>query len=533
MGRRRKNKKPDVVIVKAKYVAMIELLTISIVGITTAVLAYAGRLSADAVAAIFGIMLLYAFGRTNGTWKNPVSALADVPDKVRLWRLVHDPGLFARTVLGFAPYPYQAEFLEAIKSVKRAVLCWGRQTGKTTVVAAASIWFAFTHPGTGITPATVLIVSKGLRQSIIMFRTIKRMIHSNPLLERSISYETRTCIELSNHAQIIVLPCGHDGSAIRGPSVHLLIVDEAAFMKESIIQEVCFPMLATTDGSLFMLSTPYGKKHIFYRSFVNPNYWKRQISATECPGITKEFLEQQEIELGRMKFRQEYLAEFIDDSSSWLPQDLIRDVVDDYRMIPEQAVITGKVETGKKYLHDVGVDFGKKGDHSVIVVWRREKWQDGSEKHRLVFRKEFPLAEPEEYKKKHKIYAEVINYLKLIILAFDTASLVYDQTGVGEALGEDISELMPQAKGVILSDPKKKDVMTFFRARMEQWRMLIPYDKDILDQFNIEEFHLSGDKLLFSHPDGTHDDQLWAAALGLFGTYVGETKVPLGGVVIR
>jgi len=527
MTKRRKSDE----IIKARYVAIVEITTLAIVGISTAILAYAERLSPDAVGAIFGIMLLYAFGRVNGTWKkSPIQTLAEMPDKVRLWRLIRDPVLFARTVLGFEPYEYQAEFLDAVKTVKRGVLCWGRQTGKTTVVATAAIWFAFTHPRIGISPTTVLIVSKALRQSIIMFRTINNMIHGNPLLARSITHETRTTIELSNGAMIVVLPCGHDGSPMRGYTAHLLIIDEAAFVKESIITEVCMPMLSTTNGTLLMLSTPYGKRHIFYTSFMNPKFWQRKYASSICPRITKEFLEEQKIELGNTKFKQEYGAEFVDDSSSWLPQDLIRDVTEDYHLVPEQAVVAGLVETGHKYMHHVGVDFAKKQDHSVIYVWRVEKWADGQEKLRTIHIKEFPICDPEESKVHYK---QVLSYLKLVVAAFEVASLVYDQTGVGEALGEDVVEIYKPAKGVVLSDAKKKDVMTFFRLRMEQKRFLVPFDKRLMDQMNCEEYHISGDKLLFSHPSGTHDDQLWAGALGIFGTFVGEEPKKTAGVIIN
>lgn len=483
-------------------------------------LAWTDRISGSECITIYVAILAYAFGRLNGNGiKNVAHALAEKIDYVRLRFLLDDPVVFVRAVLGFEPYDYQAEFLHALRDIKRAVLCWGRQSGKTTAVAAGAIWFAFTHPGTPVSPMQVLIVSKALRQSMIMFRAIKSMIHSNPLLVRSIIYESRTMIAFSNHAEIIVLPCGHDGHSIRGYSAKLLIVDEAAFMKEEIITEVCFPMLATTQGSMFMLSTPYGKKHIYYTSFMHPGFWKRHIPSSRCPKISKEFLEEQEKLIGQMKFKQEYMAEFVDDANSWLPMDLLRDVIEDYRMIPEQAVLTGTVETGQKYLHDIGVDFGKKHDHTVIMVLRRERFGDGPEHQRVIFRKKFPIVEPGS---KKKMYSEVLTYLKQVVKSFDVATLQYDEGGVGEAIGEDILGFCEHAKGVNLSDVRKKDVMMFLRTRIEQHRIIVPYEKDLMDEMNIEEFRLVGDKILFSHPDGTHDDQLWALALAVFGTYMGE-----------
>jgi len=45
----------------------------------------------------------------------------------------------------------------------------------------------------------------------------------------------------------------------------------------------------------------------------------------------------------------------------------------------------------------------------------------------------------------------------------------------------------------------------------------IPYDRDLLDELKVEryEFTKTG-RIAFSHPDGTHDDRFWAAALAVY-----------------
>lgn len=80
-------------------------------------------------------------------------------------KLRRDPVFFAEAVLNFKPFSYQAELLSCRS--KRIVACWARQTGKTTTIAVKVIHFAFTNANT-----TTLIVSRGLRQSMIMFNVI-------------------------------------------------------------------------------------------------------------------------------------------------------------------------------------------------------------------------------------------------------------------------------------------------------------------------------------------------------------------------
>mgnify|MGYP001072356023 CR=1 FL=1 len=198
-----------------------------------------------------------------------INEFKDLREKLR-----QDAIYFAEAVLGFHPFSYQAELLRS--GSKRIVACWARQTGKTTAIAVKVIHFAFTNSKT-----TTLIVSRGLRQSMIMFNVVEHFVMIHPVLQKSVVKSTRTLIQLSNGSQIIALPCGPDGASLRGYTADLVVMDEAAFMPEEVILRVIFPMLATTNGAAIMLSTPWGRDHVFYRSFKNPNYWSQQVRAEE------------------------------------------------------------------------------------------------------------------------------------------------------------------------------------------------------------------------------------------------------------
>jgi len=45
----------------------------------------------------------------------------------------------------------------------------------------------------------------------------------------------------------------------------------------------------------------------------------------------------------------------------------------------------------------------------------------------------------------------------------------------------------------------------------------IPYDPELFAELNVERFELSmSGKILFNHPEGTHDDRFWALALAVY-----------------
>jgi len=167
-------------------------------------------------------------------------------------------------------------------------------------------------------------------------------------------------IELKNGSKIIALPCGPDRATLRGYTADLVVMDEAAFMPEDVIASVIFPMLATTNGTAIMLSTPWGRNHIFYRSFKNPDYWSQHVRAEDCPLISKEFLEEQRKTIGDLRFKMEYEAEFVEEENSFFSQDLIRECVEDYDLIDESQLwaedkIAGDYYFGSRFRKESGL----------------------------------------------------------------------------------------------------------------------------------------------------------------------------------
>jgi hypothetical protein len=59
---------------------------------------------------------------------------------------------------------------------------------------------------------------------------------------------------------------------------------------------------------------------------------------------------------------------------------------------------------------------------------------------------------------------------------------------------------------------------------MEQNRLAIPYDKQLCQQINDQQYaYTKNGKLTFSHPPNTHDDQLWALALAVYAAKAEQT----------
>ena len=209
-----------------------------------------------------------------------------------------DPSRIAAPV-GLKLYPWQRDLLRS--TALRVLLCCARQTGKSTTAALIAIVTAIIQAG-----ALVLLVSPSQRQSGELFRTVMRYLREVPDAPE-IRAESALRVELANGARIVALP--GDERTIRGyAGAALIVLDEAARVEDELLAAIR-PMLATSQGRLIALSTPFGKRGFFYEAWHGGESWHRvRVPASECPRITKEFLDEELRELGAQRFAEERMC---------------------------------------------------------------------------------------------------------------------------------------------------------------------------------------------------------------------------------
>jgi Terminase large subunit, T4likevirus-type, N-terminal len=134
--------------------------------------------------------------------------------------------------------------------------------------------------------------------------------------------ENKLSLELENSSRIMTLP-GTE-KTIRGFSgAALIILDEAAQVDDGLYFAVK-PMLAVSGGVLMMLSTPYGKRGVFFEVWEGGLQWERyEVPASQCPRISEEFLEEERASLPPFIFRQEYECSFEETEDQVFTTDMI------------------------------------------------------------------------------------------------------------------------------------------------------------------------------------------------------------------
>jgi hypothetical protein len=179
------------------------------------------------------------------------------------------------------------------------MLC-ARQTGKTEAAYHLGLWTALYEPG-----SLVLIVSPSQRQSQEVFRRLM-IAHAKLKGVPELTQESALRAQFANGSRVLALP-GSEKTTRGYAAANMVILDEAARVDDELLAALR-PTMATVDGSLIALSTPFGKRGWFYEAWSggDPSWTRIRVAASECPRISKDFLDDERRELGAMRFSEEY-----------------------------------------------------------------------------------------------------------------------------------------------------------------------------------------------------------------------------------
>jgi hypothetical protein len=234
-------------------------------------------------------------------------------------RLALDRVAFAAE-LGVDPDPWQERLLRSTSP--RVLLNCSRQSGKSTMSGIIALHRALYRPG-----SLVLCLAPSERQSKELFSKVAgfyRELRGAPPPES----DRKLGMNLPNGSRIEALP-GSEKTTRGFSGVSLLILDEAARVQDALYHATR-PMLAVSGGSLMMLSTPYGKRGVFFEEWTSEagREWDRyEVPAEECPRISPEFLAEEREALPSWVYRQEYECSFEETSDQVFTHDMVQAAV--------------------------------------------------------------------------------------------------------------------------------------------------------------------------------------------------------------
>lgn len=273
----------------------------------------------------------------------------------------------------FMPFGYQERAMAKIIANRFSILRWPRQMGKTTTVAAVLLWYAIFNKKYNI---YVLAQQRG--QAIEILDRIKEMYELLPWwFQPGVFTWNRGSIQLGNKSRIVTAATG--GSGVRGKSVHLLYLDEFAWVDNDVeFYTATYPVVSSGNTSkIIITSTPNGM-NLYYK------LWTEAVSGksayvwddahwSENPYRDKKWYDEQMSNMSERQFKQEFECEFQGSSDTLLsPGTLQRltfqtpiKVLGDNR----DFKIYNDPEPGHNYVLTVDVSEGVGKDYSVVSLF--------------------------------------------------------------------------------------------------------------------------------------------------------------------
>lgn len=245
------------------------------------------------------------------------------------------------------------------------LLCKGRQIGGTSAFAEKAVKWMIEKKSRIIVGS---ITEDQAKLVIVMVENILRDKHS-AMIKKGKEKPTQDRIRLKNGAEIRSRPVGPKGDAFRGFTADVNWFNEASQWPELAFVAMT-PTLLTTGGSIWMDSTPFGKKGFFWNSFENKQklwkvYYKNSEDVTQNRPVSDtwtaerrekaiRFLNDRKAELSTLLYGQEFLGLFLDDIQRFYTEELVE----------KACILERSPETkGKNYL---GIDVARLGgDHNA------------------------------------------------------------------------------------------------------------------------------------------------------------------------
>ena len=225
----------------------------------------------------------------------------------------------------FKLYDCQKNKVKIIHENRKVILMEGRQQGKTTTSAAYILWYTLFQGSKTV----AILANKATAAREVLYR-YQIMYENLPAwLQQGVTTWNKGDIALENGS--IVFTAATSASGIRGKSVNLLYVDEAAIIPNNVAEQFftsVYPTISAGETTKILLSsTPLGYNHFWKfwndadndrNGFVNLfiPYW-------EIPGRDEKWASEQRRLLGELKFNQEVLCNFLGSSLTLIASDSI------------------------------------------------------------------------------------------------------------------------------------------------------------------------------------------------------------------
>lgn len=273
----------------------------------------------------------------------------------------------------FDTYPFQDECVKAFEEHRLNIVLKSRQLGLSTVCAAYALWMAIFHKD-----KNVLVIATKLKTALTFIKKVQHMLNNLPKWLVIPKFEpSKQQINFNNGSLIQAIPTSSDAG--RSESLSLLIIDEAAFIKDFDDIWTGLSPTFSTGGSAIILSTPNGVGGQYYNLWTEAEAGQNgfnpiKIMWDDHPDHDQEWFDKETRNLPKKKIAQEYMCDFIASGDTFLQASELEDIRNSIRQPLEkhgdkrEIWVWSKPELDAKYLISADVSRGDARDFSAFHV---------------------------------------------------------------------------------------------------------------------------------------------------------------------
>ena len=223
-----------------------------------------------------------------------------------------------RGLIKFDTYPFQDECVETFLENRFSIILKSRQLGMSTLVAAYATWIALFQKDKNI-----LIIATKLSVAQNFITKVKTMIRSLPawLVLPQIITNNKQLIEFNHGSSIKAVPTSEDAG--RSEALSLLIIDEAAFVRNfDELWTGLYPTIST-GGRVIILSSPNGVGGQYYKLYTDAEANLNEFRSIRLPWDVHperdaDWFDLTTKNLSSRQISQEYLCDFASSGETFL-----------------------------------------------------------------------------------------------------------------------------------------------------------------------------------------------------------------------
>lgn len=279
-----------------------------------------------------------------------------------------------RGTIPFNTYKFQDDCVKDFVQHRFNVILKSRQLGMSTLGAAYAVWLALFYKDKNI-----LVIATKLTVAMNFIKKVKVAIKGLPkwLVLPEIVGNNKQSVEFSNGSQIKAIPTSDDAG--RSEALSLLIVDEAAFVRN--FDELWMGLYPTisTGGRAIVLSTPNGVGGQYYDIYMQAEKGENEFNPIKLPWNVhpehdEEWFERESKNFSPRQVAQEFLCDFAASGDTFLSAEDIEKYRSGVRPPlerwgPDMGVWVWKYALSeKRYIISADVSRGDAFDYSAFHV---------------------------------------------------------------------------------------------------------------------------------------------------------------------